>query len=47
MTSQLIKDKKIIDNDWITTDLAKVDEVVKKQRNIHKAFKFVSVVKNL
>ena len=39
MTSQLIKDKKIIDNDWITTDLAKVDEVVKKQAGKVVAFK--------
>jgi hypothetical protein len=31
---------------WVTTNSI-TDVVVKKQRNIYKAFKFVSVVKNL
>ena len=34
MTSQLIRDKKIIENDWITTELAIVDEIVKKQAEV-------------
>ena len=39
MTSQLIRDKKIIENDWITTELAIVDEIVKKQAGKVVAFK--------
>jgi uncharacterized protein (DUF934 family) len=39
MKSQLIKDKKIIENDWFTSELAKVEEIVKMQAGKVVAFK--------
>jgi uncharacterized protein (DUF934 family) len=39
MTSQLIKNKKIVEDDWLTVDLAKVEEVVRMQAGKIVAFK--------
>ena len=39
MTSQLIKNKKIVEDDWLTVDLAKVEEVVRIQAGKIVAFK--------
>tara|TARA_B100000767_G_C19749849_1_gene530258 strand:- start:1283 stop:1885 length:603 start_codon:yes stop_codon:yes gene_type:complete len=39
MTSQLIKNKQIVENDWLTVDLAKVEEVVRMQAGKVVAFK--------
>ena len=37
--SQLIKDKKIVENDWVIAELAKIDEIEKKQAGKVVAFK--------
>ena len=39
MTSQLIKGKSIVKDDWVTTELAKVEEIVKMQAGKVVAFK--------
>ena len=31
MTSQLIKGKNIVKDDWVTSELAKVEEIIKMQ----------------
>ena len=37
--SQLIKDKKIVENDWVIAELAKIEEIEKKQAGKVVAFK--------
>ena len=39
MTSQLIKGKNIVKDDWVTSELAKVEEIVKMQAGKVVAFK--------